>query len=620
MRSKIMFKTALSFLLILPMLFSQFSQTSAETLNEVDPVKYGLWIKTMPSQNSEMGENIIQTNDGGYVIVGTSNGTNSTSTSDVDMVVTKVDFEGKPQVGFGQNGTIEIGGYYVDEGRIIRQSSDGGYLVFGQTKTNTRNEILVVKISATGTLDTTFGQGGYTNVGIFDINSVYDVLIDNSTGTERYILVGSTIVPYSPEDSEKGSVESPGPLGEDIVVIRLLSNGSVDTSFGSTGVFKYATAGTDRAKWIDSSSDGGYVIGGYTTAFGSSSSEGIVLKIKNNGELDSSFGVNGISVVQPADQLSFNVEDGLVTKDGGIVLVGGLTSQYPIIFLVKLNSEGDIDTSFGENGNVVIQTFFTIYPSYVTSQSISEDRDGSLIIAGSEGYMTELNLFFTKLSKNGVVEAEFGENGYRIVELLHDEGVKSVNVDTNGNIIFTGYHYISPSWEKSEIIYGKLDYRGNLNSCENCKNVIANTYSVATPNILSGGIISYPHASSTQVYIFSSNKNNSFTTMCNALEIPSPRFPINGQISGSPVVLKWNKINAPKYQLTVKGPNVWWKSGILSGSTTMYPVQYQKFVEGETYTWKVKACWEWSGNVCIVGSPWSYEESFVFGSTDVAKE
>jgi hypothetical protein len=202
------------------------------------------WAETI-GKRDDKARSIIQSSDGGYVVAGyttTLTYFSSSSTdrviTDVDMYVVKLDSGGKVQW------TKTIGKRYDDEEAYsIIQSSDGGYVVAGRTES--------------------FGAGG---------SDVYVVKLDSGGKVqwEKTIGGGSDDVAYSIIQSSDGcyviagwtrSFWSFGAGSSDVYVVKLDSEGKVQWE-------KTIGGGSDDVAYsIIQSSDGCYVIAGYTASF-----------------------------------------------------------------------------------------------------------------------------------------------------------------------------------------------------------------------------------------------------------------------------------------------------------------------------------------------------------------
>ncbi|HXI89085.1 MAG TPA: hypothetical protein VNO24_03630, partial [Blastocatellia bacterium] len=116
------------------------------------------------------------------------------------------------------------------------------------------------------------------------------------------------------------------------VLLRLNSNGTLDSTFGAGGYAITDIAGGAYAVALQP--DGKILVNG---------SSGIV-RYNTNGSIDTSFAINGVF----ASEIDVS-QDIALQADGKIVAAGG----YSGFALTRLNPDGSPDTSFGTNGNVI---------------------------------------------------------------------------------------------------------------------------------------------------------------------------------------------------------------------------------------------------------------------------
>ena len=194
--------------------------------------------KAIGGPEDELGESLIQTSDGGYLIAGY---TESFGTGGVDVYVVKLDASGNLQW------TKTIGGPESDGGNSLIQTSDGGYVIAGSTKSFGAGEadVYVVKLDANGNLQWT------KTIGAKNKNYSKSSLIQTSDG--GYAIAGHT--------------ESFGAGKWDVYVVKLDKNGnaccavSQTSRVGSGGRLRSATSsigsgGTLTSPTSSTSSDG----------------------------------------------------------------------------------------------------------------------------------------------------------------------------------------------------------------------------------------------------------------------------------------------------------------------------------------------------------------------------
>lgn len=180
-----------------------------------------------------------------------------------------------------------------------------------------------------GTLDPSFGSGEIASV----TSQNYDFFVNSGTiaSDGKILIVGS--------DTSK------------FVLLKLNSNGSVDTSFGSGGVVTTNFVSTDIGFHVVAKDSNVLAVGGAN----SNQAFAIANYSFSNGSLVNSFGTSGkaMPVTNSNGAVAFAVQ---VLNDGKILLAGSEVpmATYDQITVVRLNSNGSLDTSFGSGGKVNI--------------------------------------------------------------------------------------------------------------------------------------------------------------------------------------------------------------------------------------------------------------------------
>jgi hypothetical protein len=201
--------------------------------------------------NDDEARSVVQTGDGGYIVAGytrSNDGDVSGNHGGADAWVVKLN----------SDGTIAwqktLGGSSYDEAHSIVQTSDGGYIVAGYTRSNDgdvsgnhgEEDAWVVKLDSEGNIEwqKTFGGSSYD-----EANSI----VQTSDG--GYIVAGYT--KSSNGDVAYGGSTYHGGIQEDVWVIKLDSHGNIIWQEALGG------GGYDRAFSIAQTSDDGYVVAGY---------------------------------------------------------------------------------------------------------------------------------------------------------------------------------------------------------------------------------------------------------------------------------------------------------------------------------------------------------------------
>jgi hypothetical protein len=266
------------------------------------------WAKTYGGGNYDGAFSVQQTSDGGYIVAGV---TNSFGAGDRDLFLIKTDANGNVQW------AKTYGGTSWDGAESVQQTSDGGYIVAGETSSFGAGsyDFLLIKTDANGNVQwaKTYGGGNY--------DLAFSV---QQTSDGGYIVVGETY--------------SFGAGWYDIFLIKTDANGNIQWAKTYGGTFN------DYAYSVQQTADGGYILAGFAYSF-SAGGDILLIKTDANGNVQWAKTYGGIG-----DDAAHSVQQ---TADGGYIVAGNRNSFSAgddDIFLIKTDANGDIG-SCGIVGN-----------------------------------------------------------------------------------------------------------------------------------------------------------------------------------------------------------------------------------------------------------------------------
>lgn len=161
-------------------------------------------------------------------------------------------------------------------------------------------------------------------------------------------------------------------------------------------------------------------------------------------ELDVSFNGTGMSTVDftlNTEEVAFDV---LVQADNKIVAVGtyGTFSSPRFFALTRLNTNGSLDTSFGDNGRVI--TDFDANAINEGAFSAVMLPDGKIIAAGYVSLISPGPGFFAlaRYNTDGSLDTTFGNAGKVLTSVVqHINEARAVTVGPDGQIFAAGYYF-----------------------------------------------------------------------------------------------------------------------------------------------------------------------------------
>jgi hypothetical protein len=309
------------------------------------------WNRTYGGAGDDEANGLIQTNDGGYALVGITTSFNET-TGYPDAWLVKTDAYGN------QTWDATYGGLGDDEANAVIQTLDGGYAIAGFTQSVGNGSITfgwLVKVDS-------FGKEEW--------NKVYAVGIDNDlyslvqTNDEGYALAGYT--------NSTGS--------QDYWLVKTDSLGNPEWTQ------TYGGAGDDVALCLLKTTDGGFALVGTQTFHETRENKAWLVKADSDGTMQ-------WNQTYPGQGNSYAISL-IQTSDGGYALVGGTAvtfpSTYGVPFLVKTDPSGKIQWN---------QTYQQGYQA----NSLVQVSDGGYVIAGEWGYPNAPpDGWMTKTDENGV--------------------------------------------------------------------------------------------------------------------------------------------------------------------------------------------------------------------------
>jgi len=223
----------------------------------------------------------------------------------------------------------------------------------------------LVRYQPDGSLDDTFGTGGRvdTAVGSND-EGARGVLIQKDG---KIVVAGSSSV-----------VGVPGPS---FALVRYLTDGSVDPSFGALGrVTTSIGSGGTRAQAVTIQADGKVVAVGSSWAVGHSAVLALA-RYDDDGRLDPSFGNDGrMTTDLRAGETSANAV--AIQADGKIVAAGGSQAEGggTTCVLARYRADGLLDTAFGRQGQMTVP--FASTSSEDDCNGLAIQADGKILAAG----------------------------------------------------------------------------------------------------------------------------------------------------------------------------------------------------------------------------------------------
>jgi len=310
-----------------------------------------VWFKHYGGGGHDYSHSIQQTSDGGYIVAGDAS---SYTHGGSDVAIYKLDSDGD-KIWFKH-----YGGTNGDYGQSIQQTSDGGYVVGGYTFSYTYggSDVAIYKLNSDGNKVWFKHYGGMSNDYCLSIQQTSD---------GGYIAAGYT-----------GSYTYGS---DDFAIYKLDSNGN------KVWFKHYGGGNSDRAQSIQQTSEGGYVVAGYTGSYTYGGNDFAIYKLNSSGNKVWFKHYGGSS-----DDIAKSIQQ---TSDGGYI-VAGYTSSY---------SYGDWDFAIYKLDSSGNKVWFKHYGGIAEDipYSTQQTSDSGYAIAGHSNSYTYGSLDFAiyKLDSNG---------------------------------------------------------------------------------------------------------------------------------------------------------------------------------------------------------------------------
>jgi uncharacterized delta-60 repeat protein len=365
-----------------------------------------------------LGPVVVQPGDGKIVSAGSI-----TSGKNSNFGLVRYNTDGSIDKTFGNGGVVSTsigkGTAYI---RGLALQSNGDIVAVGSAQSG----FAIARYTATGSLDTTFGNGGVV------VTQVPVGRQDDAWGN------AIAIQPDTSGDPSKEKIYVAGSCyvtttNTDFTLIRYNANGSLDTSFGQNGVVVTPHFGNgirDQANALTIQADGKIVVAGgnYSSSSTVPSEMAVARYLQTNGTLDSSFGTSGIVMMTPSGPTN-SYAIGVViqsSQNNGIVVTG--YSDLGLA-LARLTSSGQLDTTFGGSG-----TGFAINGSMTLGASVAIDPNGDLL---SVGYGT--NLAVVAYLPGGTPDVTFGRGGVATASFVEGSQGSGIAIQpSDGKIVAVG--------------------------------------------------------------------------------------------------------------------------------------------------------------------------------------
>src|SRR5258705_3733587 len=363
-----------------------------------------------------------------------------------EYAVQRMNPDGADDPTFGRRGFsfFDFGNSYGSNSiQDILKYPDGKILLVGNAAPSlsqinlytTSQSLALVRLLPRGERDTAFGVKGKV---IFSLGNLHLWVHSGILQPDGKIIIAARAAIYN----AIGVADRP-------LLIRFNSNGTIDNSFGTQGVFAIpqlaltATAALEKRMALALQPDGKIILGDITAeqivvngGIGYRNSPAI-FRITTQGRLDSSFAING-RFLNRLGYTDYQIRSILIQNDNKIVAAGDATNQAQWL-IFRIRPDGQVDSSFATNG------VFTYTNASWQRKAIGEicltDND-KILAAAFHHTSTQSSIDVFRIKPNGTFDSTFAQSSIfyqRSIQsgyFLYD--VKMV-LDATQNPVVLGY-------------------------------------------------------------------------------------------------------------------------------------------------------------------------------------
>jgi len=334
---------------------------------------------------------------------------------------------GRLDPSFNYRGRIiltDVGDGTFETAYAMAVQPDGKIVAVGYSSPAARPglDFALVRYESNGHVDKQFGDNGrvLTHFGGPETGDIaYAVAID-SIG--RIVVVG-----YS-----TANVDS------DFAVARYNPDGTLDTTFDSTGKVLTDFGGSDAATAVAIDWNDKIVVAGYSDAGGTA--DFAVVRYNVDGTLDTTFNASG-RVLTDLRVGSLDYTTAAIIQSDGKIVVGGVSEAGGMVndfALVRYNPNGSLDLTFNATGKVL--TDFSGSGSYDVLQALAVQLDGKIVAVGDSNASGRARFAFARYTTTGILDDTFNATGKVLTAFASgDSSAQAVAIQPDGKIVAVGY-------------------------------------------------------------------------------------------------------------------------------------------------------------------------------------
>ena len=300
------------------------------------------------------------------------------------------------------------------EANSILLQTDGKIVVGGFAYEN-RTNFALARYNVDGSLDNTFNDSGFITTPIGTGAQINSVALQSNG---KIIAAGASVV---------GQPE--------FTLARYNTNGTLDITFGTDGSGIVLTQIGLHAviNQICIQPDDKIVAVGYTF---SGMNKIIIARYNSDGSLDTTFGSSGIVSTEIGSDVRAN---SVALQSNGKIIIAGfvIDSDMNKFIVARYNTNGALDPAFNGMGYTItqIQNFDRAY-------SVGLQADGKIVAAGVSHGSDAIQFALARYTPSGSLDTTFGVNGVELTTINgsgSESGISSIAMESDDKIVAAGF-------------------------------------------------------------------------------------------------------------------------------------------------------------------------------------
>ncbi|HWY23259.1 MAG TPA: hypothetical protein VNX26_18675 [Candidatus Acidoferrum sp.] len=332
-------------------------------------------------------------------------------------VVARFLSNGNLDTSFGNGGSVTLS--FATSPVAMALQADGKIVLAGRINNNTENVFAVARLNANGSVDTGFGTGGTVTTDMGFPGTTEAVVIQ----PDGKILLGGTVL---------GTDET---LPNEVALVRYNTDGSLDSTFGNSGGFangpgEVEVVSVQGVTTVAILSDGDILVLNFAAGGGA------IAQFSPTGSLRSTVTSGTIVAASKGENPVFQGDGSFIVSNG--ILVGTARNKDLDTQVARFTATGQLDPTFKTTVFDLIGEGGSSNSDFLNAVALQ--ADGKVVLAGSHSHaFANASNALVRLNSNGSFDTSFGTNGIVTNKFpAGTNGLDLVLIQTDGKILALG--------------------------------------------------------------------------------------------------------------------------------------------------------------------------------------